>query len=73
MRNVGLALTTLGFLWGSLVAILDPEHVPVAPFAGALTLAIVGVAIARLAARREAADETKLGTSFETLRSALDG
>jgi hypothetical protein len=72
MRTFGLVLTTVGFLWGSLVAILDPEHVPLAPFAGALGLAVVGVVVARFAARREAADETKLGASFDSLRAALD-
>lgn len=72
MRPLGLLLTAVGFLAGSLVAILDPEHVPLIPFGGALGLAIFGVVLARLAARREASDESKLGASFDTLADALD-
>ena len=71
MRLVGLVLTAVGFLAGTLFAVLDPKQVDLALFLPALGLSALGVGLVRFAASREAQDEGRLEANFEALERSL--
>ncbi|HJL20038.1 MAG TPA: hypothetical protein RMH99_30515 [Sandaracinaceae bacterium LLY-WYZ-13_1] len=71
MRIAGLSLTTLGFLAGALIAVLEPERIELTLFLPALGVSAAGVGLTRYAAHRAARDEGQLDASFEVLDGAL--
>jgi len=71
MRTIGLILVTIGFLVGALAAIAAPDRVHMVWFVPAAVVAAAGVALARLAARKEAGDATRVEGNFAILDEAL--
>lgn len=71
MRQAGLALITIGFLVGALVAVLDKDHIPLAWFLPALLVGVAGVVVVQLAIRGEAKDESRREANFQILDESL--
>lgn len=72
MHRIGLLLITLGFLGGSLIAVLDPEAIDWTMFAPFLVLGVAGVVLVQWAIRREAADPVRAQANFAVLHKSLD-
>ena len=71
MRHLGLLLITLGFIGGSLVAVLDKQAVDFTWFLPCLGIGAIGVALVQVAIRREATDQGRTGTNMKVLNSSL--
>jgi len=71
MRIIGLFLIAIGFIGGSLVAVLDPAEVDWTWFVPALAVGAVGVAVVQIAMRREATDTSRIEADFQSLDGRL--
>jgi hypothetical protein len=71
MKYFGYFLIAAGFLWGSYLTVEQPEGVNTSLYVAALAVGVAGVAVARLAARAEARDETRLQANIATIESSL--
>ena len=71
MKYFGYALIVIGFLWGAFLTVERPEGVNTALYLAALAIGVAGVGVARLAARAEARDETRLQANIATIESSL--
>lgn len=71
MRALGLILIAVGFIAGSLVAVLEPERVDWLFFVPCLAVGAAGVALVQIAMRREATDVTRIAANFEALDTRL--
>jgi hypothetical protein len=71
MKYFGYFLIAAGFLWGSYLTVEQPEGVHTSLYLAALAIGVAGVTVARLAARAEARDETRLQTNIATIESSL--
>ncbi len=72
MRWIGYLLITGGFLHGAYLTALDERQVSAVPFLFALAVAAAGVAMARIAARKEATHEERLATDMVAIGGSLD-
>ncbi len=73
MKLLGYLLITVGFLAGSVSAVQTAENsVEWTWFVPAFLLGVIGVALARVGAHREASHETKLTGDFDTVVSSID-
>lgn len=72
MRRLGYALITIGFLGGAFTAVRQVEGIAAAAFLAWLGLGILGVWLARHAARREAKDEVRRSANIQALEATLD-
>lgn len=71
MKNAGLVLVTVGFLAACLVAVSNPEHIPLAHFIPAFAIGVIGVALARIAAARESKSEERLAANLKGVTHSL--
>lgn len=71
MVNLGYLLITAGCLAGAYVAVLHKEGVPWGPWAAAVVVGVVGVALARLGGRKAATSEERLTGDLEILGTSL--
>lgn len=72
MKKLGYLMITVGFLAGSLVAIVDKEHVRWAHFSAAMAVGVAGVAFVRTSQRRKSKAEGELVSSMEFLEASLN-
>jgi len=72
MKKIGYLLITVGFLAGALAATMDKEHVRWDYFITALGAGVVGVGLGRIADRRHARGEGRLGSNIEQVESSLE-
>jgi hypothetical protein len=72
MKNLGYLMITLGFLAGSLTAVVDKEQIRWDHFALALILGVAGVACVRISDRRESLHEGKLASNMQAVETSLD-
>ena len=71
MRALGYSLIVVGFLVGALTAVLEELAVPWRNFTIALLVGVVGIAIVRVSAHREARAEGKLASNMRTLADSM--
>ena len=71
MKNLGFILIVAGFVASSYFTVLDATEVRLGPFAVGLAVSVVGVALARIAVRRESQDEERLQASIEVVGRSL--
>lgn len=71
MRYLGVAMVSVGFLVGALIACLDRESVPWISFGLALGVSVAGVAILRVGARRAATDQSLLQSNIRDIEVSL--
>ncbi len=72
MRWIGLALVTAGFLWGTIVAVRNPENVvDWGAFAPGVVLGAIGVFLARRGAHLESTEEGAVAANVQLLHAAL--
>ena len=71
MVNLGYLLITAGCLAGAYLAVLQEESVPWGPWAVAVVVGVVGVALARLGSRKAATSEERLTGDLEILGDSL--
>jgi hypothetical protein len=71
MRKIGYLMITVGFLAGSLAAIVDKENVQWGCFAAALAVGVVGVGLVRFGAHREKRVEGKLTEDIQSIETSL--
>ncbi len=72
MQSIGLVLIIIGFLAGSLVAVLEADAVNWLLFLPALAIGVLGVAMVQIAMRRYASDVTRLSSNTRALRDSLE-
>ena len=72
MKKLGYLMITLGFLAGSLTAVVDKEQIRWDHFALALILGVAGVACVRISDRRESLHEGKLASNMQAVETSLD-
>ena len=71
MRHLGLVLITVGFVGGSLVAVLDRTSIDWTYFVVFLAISVIGVVVVQVAMRREKMDVTRTQANFEVLHQSL--
>lgn len=71
MKLAGIALVTVGFLAGALVAVLDPDRIDPGAFIAAALVAASGVALLRVAAHRASRDTARIEANFRILDESL--
>ncbi|MDX1503570.1 MAG: hypothetical protein R3325_14515 [Thermoanaerobaculia bacterium] len=71
MKALGYLLVTAGFLFGSYQAVLQPSGVPVPPYLAGVIAGAIGVAMVRLAIRRETRQEDVVAANLEAIDGAL--
>ncbi|MEJ2703217.1 MAG: hypothetical protein P8Z79_12320 [Sedimentisphaerales bacterium] len=71
MKQIGLLLITVGFLAGTLAAIVDTEHVRWGYFAAALAVGVAGVFVARSGHHKMHKSEEKLSENMQAVEAAL--
>lgn len=72
MQAIGLILIVIGFLAGSLVAVLDVDVIDWALFVPCLVTGVVGVILVQIAIRRRATDAGRLASNAEALTRSLE-
>lgn len=72
MKKLGYLMLTLGFLAGSLTAVVDKEQIRWDHFAFAFILGAAGVACVRISDRRENLHEGKLASNMQAVETSLD-
>lgn len=71
MKNFGYLLIVAGFLWGAFLTVEQPVGVNNGLYLVALAIGVAGVVTARLAARAEAMDTTRLRTNIAAIETSL--
>ncbi len=72
LKKLGYLMITLGFLAGSLTAVVDEEQIRWDHFALAFILGVAGVACVRISDRRENLHEGKLASNMQAVETSLD-
>ncbi len=72
MKKLGYLMITLGFLAGSLTAVVDKEQIRWDRFALALILGAAGVVVVRVSDKRESRHEGRLASGMQSLETSLD-
>jgi len=72
MKQIGLLLITIGFLAGSLAAIVDTDQVRWEYFAASLVVGVAGVVIARSSHHKIHKSEEKLSENISSVETSLD-
>lgn len=71
MKKLGYLMITVGFLAGSLAAVVDKEQIRWNYFALALVVGIAGVAFVRSGGMRESRSEGKLASNMQSIEGSL--
>ena len=71
MRILGLVMITIGFLAGTLIAVIEYDTVDWIRFIPSLLFGLVGVALVKFAMRRAATDATRTTSDLQILRSSI--
>jgi hypothetical protein len=71
MKKLGYLMITVGFLAGSLAAVVDEEHIRWEYFAIGLIVGVAGVALVRLSGRRESHSEGRLASNMQSVEASL--
>ncbi len=71
MKQIGLLLITIGFLAGTLAAIVDESQVLWGYFAGALAVGVAGVFVARSGRHKMHKSEEKLSENIRSVETSL--
>lgn len=73
MKQIGLLLITVGFLAGSLAAIVDQDQVRWGYFAAAIVVGVAGVFVARSGHHKMHKSEEKLTENIRAVETSLTG
>ena len=71
MKKIGYLLITIGFLGGSLVAVLDPTEMQWNLFAIAFIVGAVGVVVVRAGHKQSTLHEGKLASNMQNIEASL--
>ncbi len=71
MQKLGYLVITIGFLAGSLVAILDKENVQWCYFIAALAFGAVSIVFVRIGGHQEKRADGKLATNMQAIEASL--
>ncbi len=71
MKKLGYLMITVGFLAGSLAAVVDEEHIHWGYFAIGLIVGVAGVALVRRSGLRESRSEGKLASNMQSVEASL--
>ena len=72
MKKLGYLMITIGFLAGSLAAVVDKEHVRWDYFAAVLAVGATGVAFVQTGRRRKSKAEGDLVSGMESVQASLN-
>jgi uncharacterized membrane protein YeaQ/YmgE (transglycosylase-associated protein family) len=72
MRKIGYLLISIGFLAGTLAAIIEPDQVRWVYFIGSLVVGIFGVIIARSGHRQIHTSEERLSENIRAVETSLE-
>ncbi len=71
MKKLGFLIITVGFLAGSLAAVVDEQNVQWGYFVAALLAGAVGIVLVRFGQRRESRAEGKLTSNIQSIETSL--
>ncbi len=71
MKKLGFLIITVGFLAGSLAAVVDEQNVQWSYFVAALFAGAVGIVLVRFGERRESRAEGKLTSNIQSIETSL--
>ena len=71
MKRIGLFLIAVGFLAGTLAAIVDQDHVRWGYFAASLVVGIAGVFVARSGHHKIHKSEERLGENIRSIEISI--
>jgi len=71
MKKLGYLMITVGFLAGSLAAVVDKQNVQWGYFVAALLAGAVGIVLVRFGERQESREEGKLTSNIQSIETSL--
>ncbi len=71
MKKLGFLIITVGFLAGSLAAVVDKQNVQWSYFLTALLAGAVGIVLVHLGERKESRAEGKLTSNIQSIETSL--
>ena len=71
MKKLGFLIITVGFLVGSLAAVVDKQNVQWSYFVAALLAGAVGIVLVRFGERKESRAEGKLTSNIRSIETSL--
>jgi hypothetical protein len=71
MKLLGYVMITVGFLAGSLSAVINEEHVKWIYFLGSILIGLIGIVLVRVGAHHESRQQGKLASNIQSIEVGL--
>jgi hypothetical protein len=71
MKLIGYIMITVGFLAGSLSAVISEEHVKWGYFLGSLLIGSIGIVLVRIGTHHENKEQGKLASNIQSIEAGL--